>query len=102
VRVTACFVGPLKPGAAHGVRRHSPEVPIVLASGVMTSDRISDAVSMGLNGFLPKPYTGLALRTALRDALSGEVGRVEETPPSRARRVIRARAGISPVAVWFD
>jgi CheY-like chemotaxis protein len=54
------------------LRRMNPAVRIVGASGLSSSGQAAHAASLGIDFFLPKPYTAEALLKMLKDALSAE------------------------------
>ena len=58
------------PATIHVLRRMNPAVRIIAASGLSAEKHVARAVSLGVNHFLPKPYTAETLLKALKDVLS--------------------------------
>ncbi len=48
----------------------NPKVPVVLSSGFAERDLLSEMLSKGLRGFIPKPYTPQKLLTQIRATLN--------------------------------
>jgi two-component system, NarL family, nitrate/nitrite response regulator NarL len=68
------FVMPGMDGA-HGIdvaRHRHPDIPVVILSGNMTREQMTEAVSRGAAGVVSKDLTGRALVEALERILSGE------------------------------
>jgi DNA-binding NarL/FixJ family response regulator len=68
------FVMPGMDGA-HGIdvaRQRYPDIPVVILSGNMTREQMTEAVSRGAAGVVSKDLTGRALVEALERILSGE------------------------------
>ena len=57
------------PAAIHALQVLTPDVRIIAASGLHGNGRASQALSAGVRHFLPKPYTSIALLTAIAQAL---------------------------------
>lgn len=53
------------------LREFNPKVKILLSSGFYNDQRVTDVISMGVNGFLKKPYSLPALSAALHRILGG-------------------------------
>jgi CheY-like chemotaxis protein len=51
------------------LRKMNPLLPIIAASGLSTDSQVTKAKSLGVNHFLPKPYTAEALLKVLRQIL---------------------------------
>jgi two-component system nitrate/nitrite response regulator NarL len=68
------FVMPGMDGA-HGIdvaRQRYPDIPVVILSGNMTREQMTEAVRRGAAGVISKDLTGKALVEALKRILSGE------------------------------
>jgi CheY-like chemotaxis protein len=50
----------------------NPKVKIIAASGLGANDKAAEAASVGVQMFLPKPYTAEKLLKALAQILHGE------------------------------
>jgi DNA-binding NarL/FixJ family response regulator len=60
---------------AHGIdvaRQRHPDIPVVILSGNMTREQMTEAVRRGAAGVVSKDLTGRALVEALERILSGE------------------------------
>jgi CheY-like chemotaxis protein len=57
---------------ARHVREEQPSLPIVACSAALTDEIKDDLLRLGVNLFLPKPYTPEALRTVLVSLLGSE------------------------------
>ena len=60
---------------AHGIdvaRQRHPDIPVVILSGNMTREQMTEAVRRGAAGVVSKDLTGKALVEALERILSGE------------------------------
>jgi len=53
--------------AYKAMRKISPGVKIILASGYAQDKRVREILSMGADGFLQKPYTFTELMTSLEN-----------------------------------
>jgi two-component system nitrate/nitrite response regulator NarL len=53
-------------------RQRHPDIPVVILSGNMTREQMTDAVKRGAAGVISKDLTGVALVEALERILSGE------------------------------
>jgi DNA-binding NarL/FixJ family response regulator len=53
-------------------KHHNPDVPVVILSGNMTRDQMTEAVRRGAAGVISKDLTGVALVEALERILSGK------------------------------
>ncbi len=68
-----------------------PKVRIIGSSGLSSGDGLSKALAIGVEHFVPKPYTAELLLTCLRKVLSGGGGEVE--PSSSTNKGARAERG---------
>ncbi len=68
------MVMPLMDGAAliRELRKFNPQLPIIASSGLSDLGKGEEARSLGVQKFLPKPYTAEKLLWALREALCGK------------------------------
>jgi two-component system, cell cycle sensor histidine kinase and response regulator CckA len=68
---------PVMDGAATSayLEEHHPEIPVIAASGLTSAGGASRSAGMGIDAFLPKPYTTSLLLMTLRDVLDGSVHR---------------------------
>lgn len=55
------------------VRRLNQTVPIIVSSGLGETDKVTEALNLGADRFLPKPYTASRLLWMLHEALTDEV-----------------------------
>ncbi|MDB6072329.1 MAG: sensory box protein, partial [Verrucomicrobiales bacterium] len=62
------------PAAIAIIRRLHPGMPIIAASGLADQDRIARATTLGIQHFLPKPYTAESLLQLLQNILSPTPG----------------------------
>lgn len=53
------------------IREHYPEMKAVIASGYAETDRVKDALEMGVGRYLKKPYSLEGLGNTVRDILDG-------------------------------
>jgi YesN/AraC family two-component response regulator len=53
------------------ILEYYPEQRAVIASGYAETDRVKDALEMGVGRYLKKPYSMEALGKAVRDILTG-------------------------------
>ena len=60
------------PATIQVLRKMNPAVRIIGASGLSIASHVAQSASLGVQHFLPKPYTGEALLKVLRQVLSGE------------------------------
>ncbi|HST53019.1 MAG TPA: response regulator [Pyrinomonadaceae bacterium] len=51
------------------LKRLNPQIKIIAASGLTANGRSAEAAGVGVNAFLPKPYTAERLLTALTEIL---------------------------------
>ena len=58
--------------AFRGIRRDSPDVPVIMSSGYNEQEVTQQFVGKGLTGFIQKPYQMEALGAKLREFLGGE------------------------------
>ena len=63
------------------IRRINAQVPIIATSGLMAGERATEAASLGVQAFLPKPYTAETFLHTIRKVL----GPVPPTEPGSAR-----------------
>ncbi|MFK7865127.1 MAG: ATP-binding protein [Pseudohongiellaceae bacterium] len=52
------------------IQKQQPQLPCLLSSGYSETDRVNTALQEGVRGFVRKPYTQLALGSAVDDALN--------------------------------
>ncbi|MBO0721193.1 MAG: response regulator, partial [Blastocatellia bacterium] len=64
---------PVMDGAAtiSELRRLNPRLPIIASSGLAETGKEAQARSLGVQKFLPKPYTAARLLRALNELLHG-------------------------------
>lgn len=58
------------PSTIRALRKLNPEVKIIAASGLAANEKVTEAASLGVQTFLPKPYTAERLLVALSELLS--------------------------------
>ncbi|MDJ0703598.1 MAG: GAF domain-containing protein [Leptolyngbyaceae cyanobacterium MO_188.B28] len=54
------------------LQKINPQVQIIAVSGLTASDQLTAAMAIGVDTFLPKPYTSDALLNILHEALNGQ------------------------------
>jgi two-component system, cell cycle sensor histidine kinase and response regulator CckA len=60
------------PATIRALQKMNPNVKIIAASGLAANDKAAEAASVGVQMFLPKPYTAEKLLKALDELLRGE------------------------------
>jgi PAS domain S-box-containing protein len=60
------------PATIRALQKMNPQVKIIAASGLAANDKAAEAASVGVQMFLPKPYTAEKLLKALAEVLHGE------------------------------
>ncbi len=58
------------PATIRVLRKMNPAVRVIAVSGLAASDQATQAASLGVRHFLPKPYTAETLLRVLRETLS--------------------------------
>jgi PAS domain S-box-containing protein len=71
------------PALVAALRRMSPQLPIIGASGLSANAHVAKAAGAGIRHFLPKPYSADAMLKLIRRVLSGEGGSRTPFGPSR-------------------
>lgn len=56
----------------HVLQRLNPELPIIAASGLDANGNVAKAATLGIKGFLSKPYTADQMLKTLKRSLSSE------------------------------
>ena len=57
--------------AARYLQSLNPQVKIVIASGLVSSERAAQIAELGIQAFLAKPYTAQALLETIKQVLLG-------------------------------
>ena len=60
------------PATIQVLRRMDPRLPIIAASGLTSNGQAAEVAGLGVQHFLPKPYTAEALLTTLRQMLANQ------------------------------
>ena len=52
------------------IKKIMPDVKVLLASGFRQDSRVEDALKLGINGFIQKPYSMMELSIKMREIIS--------------------------------